>query len=864
MSPVLPPDVTNSQRPRPLSLRSAHIRQWPIARKLALLCLAFGVVPLVLVSALLLNRATTAVRERAADGLQQTAGHLADKIDRNLFERYGDVQAFGYNDVVNDRSQWYKVGADDNRIASRTNEYMAAYGLYALSMFVDPDGRIVAVNDKDATGKKIATAALYERNYRDAGWFRACLAGQYSRAMQFSDSANTIATGTVITPAAPDADVKQVFGPSAADVIGFSAPVRDRSGATIGCWRNLATASLVTAMLGDASRDLAKAGYAGATFLVVDSTGRKLAEGGQAIADSVLTVERGPAGALALLKQGQSGHRQAQIAGGPMQIGYAHLHGALGYPGMNWGVVIGVPQAEIDAAARLDTLRLTAAGLSLALALLIFGVAFALGRRIAKPISEMASIASDVAVGRLDRQATWDSQDEIGRVAASINSIVVAQQQLAGTARQIAAGNTTVEITVRSEHDDLNRAFITMQDALSALVTEMEQLSVAAQNGQLDVRGNASRFDGAFRELVAGVNATLDAGAAPVREAQLVLGKLAGRDLTSRMQGTYRGDHAGLAHSLNLAIVDLGSALNEVRRESDGILASAQEIAAAAQEGARGATTQAGLLESISGDVSEQRTLGDGVANRTRDLSTLVGKTRDAAKAGHLRVGEVAEALTVIRERALVTQKIAHKMEEIASQTNLLALNAAVEAARAGEAGAGFAVVAEEVRALALRATESAKETQEVIDQAVKSVVSGVKIGEAAVEIMQGIEAHAAEAASVVVDIAAATERQAAGLVTIDGSASSVATHTAASAANAEETAAAAEELSSMAGTLASLVNRFALDADSGAQAPERPEPVARAVIGKGKPAVKAPRAPKSPSRVAAVAAEDTGALRGW
>ncbi len=841
-----------------------RINHWPIARKLALLCLAFGVIPLALACGLLLDRSTAAVRERGADALQQTAGHLADKIDRNLFERYGDVQAFGYNDVVSDRTQWYKVGADENRIASRTNEYVAAYGLYALSMFVDSTGRVISVNDKDATGKQLATAPLYERNYRDAGWFRACVAGQYSRTMQFSDSANTIATGTVITPAAPDADVKQVYGPSAADVIGFSAPVRDRSGTAIGCWRNLATASLVTAMLADAARDLGQAGYPGATFLVVDSTGRKLAEGGQPIADSVLTVERGPEGSLVLLKAGQSGHRLAQIAGSPMQIGYSHLHGALGYPGMNWGVLIGVPQKEIDAAANLVTLRWTAIGLSLAVALMIFAVAMFLGGRIAKPISAMADIASHVAVGRLDQRAVWSSDDEIGRVATALNSIVTAQQELAGTARQIAAGNTAAEIVSRSEHDDLSQAFISMRDSLRSLVAEMERLSVAAQNGQLNVRGDATHFAGAFRDLVAGVNATLDAGAAPVLEAQSVLGKLANRDLTVRMQGVYRGDHAALASSLNAAVIDLSTALNEVRRESDGILASAQEIAAAAQEGANGATTQAGLLESISGDVSEQRTLSDGVANRTRDLSALVGKTRDAAKSGHQRVGEVAAALTIIRERALVTQKIARKMEEIASQTNLLALNAAVEAARAGDAGAGFAVVAEEVRALALRATESAKETQTVIDEAVKSVVSGVKIGEAAVEIMQGIEAHAADAASVVVDIASATERQAAGLVTIDGGASSVATHTSASAANAEETAAAAEELSSMAGTLAALVNRFRLDPPVEAGAPTRPEPSARAAIGKGKPLGKATRAPKSSARHAAVSTEDDDALKGW
>lgn len=829
-------------------------RNWPIARKLATLCLAFGVIPAALVSTVLYNRSALAVRERAADGIQMTAGHVADKIDRNLFERYGDVQAFGFNDVVEDRTQWYKVGADSNRIAERTNMYMAAYGLYSLSMLVDATGKLIAVNDKNATGKPLATAALYQRNYKESGWFRACMAGQYSTKMQFSDSINTIANGTVITPAAPDADVQQVYGPSAADVIGFSAPVRSRTGESIGCWRNLATVELVTTMLADAARDLKAAGYPGATFLVVDSTGRKLVEGGAKLADSVLTVERGPGKVLAQLQKGQSGHSASVIAGQTMQVGYAHLHGAMGYPGMNWGVMISVPQSEIDAAAHLDQLMLTAMLLALAFASVTVVVALRIGGRIARPIMEMASIASDVAVGRLDRVATVSSNDELGAVARSLNEITSAQQQLAGTARQIAAGNTAVEITARSEHDELSRAFTSMRVSLNALVTEMQELSHAAQNGQLEVRGDAMQFEGAFRDLVSGVNATLDAGAAPVREAEEVLGKLAKRDLTVRMTGVYRGEHAALSQSLNTAIADLGAAMAEVRREADGIYASAQEIASAAQEQANGATRQAGLLESMSSDVSEQRSLSDGVAARGRDLNTLVGKTRDSARAGHARVEEVASALAVIRDRALMTQKIARKMEEIASQTNLLALNAAVEAARAGDVGAGFAVVAEEVRALALRATESAKETQTVIDEAVKSVISGVKLGEAAVDVLKGIETHAVDAASVVVDIATATEAQARGLVTIDGSASTVATYTSASAANAEETAASSEELSSMAGTLASLVSRFRLADDT--TPPARAEPASRVSVGKGRPARRSTAA-KKPREYAAVEHDD-------
>jgi methyl-accepting chemotaxis protein len=479
---------------------------------------------------------------------------------------------------------------------------------------------------------------------------------------------------------------------------------------------------------------------------------------------------------------------------------------------MNWGVIIAVPQSEIDVAANLGGMRTLAVALAFGMALLIVVLGMVIGGKVAKPIVGIASIAQDVAIGRLDRHATWGWHDEIGLVAKSLNDIVRAQQTLADSALLISRGETESEITVRSSHDTLGHAFGSLRDTLDALVHEMQRLSKAAQAGQLDVRGDHERFAGAFRDLVGGVNATIDAGTTPVREAQAVLARLASRDLTARMTGTYAGEHAALASSLNTAIEDLAKALSDVRHESHGILAATQQIASAAQEQANGATHQAGLLQQVSAEVAEQRSRGTEVARQTRALAALVSETRDAATDGHARVIDVAAALVVIKDRATATQRIARKIEEIASQTNLLALNAAVEAARAGSAGAGFAVVADEVRALALRATDAAKETQAVIDEAVQSVATGVSVGERAVTVLKSIEVKAADAAHVVVEIAEATAAQATGLEAINTTSSSVSDLTSASAANAEETAAASEEMSSQAAILTNLVGRFRID----------------------------------------------------
>ena len=130
---------------------------------------------------------------------------MADKIDRNLFERYGDVQAFGFNAVVEDRSQWYKVGAANNRIVDRTNAYVAAYGMYVLSTLVDAEGRVVSVNDKDASGKPVESESIYGQNFRE-GRVVPCLHGWPvldEDAVQAHRGKHGRHTAPVITPAAP-------------------------------------------------------------------------------------------------------------------------------------------------------------------------------------------------------------------------------------------------------------------------------------------------------------------------------------------------------------------------------------------------------------------------------------------------------------------------------------------------------------------------------------------------------------------------------------------------------------------------------------------------------------------------------------
>jgi methyl-accepting chemotaxis protein len=127
----------------------------------------------------------------------------------------------------------------------------------------------------------------------------------------------------------------------------------------------------------------------------------------------------------------------------------------------------------------------------------------------------------------------------------------------------------------------------------------------SAKAGQLQQRGDDQSFEGSFRELVQGINHTLDAVIAPVNAATETLERLAVRDLTSRVEGNYRGDHARIQQSLNSAMDKLSEAMSAVADTAEGVASSAQQIDAGSKELARGASDQAASLEEVSASARE-------------------------------------------------------------------------------------------------------------------------------------------------------------------------------------------------------------------------------------------------------------------
>ena len=243
----------------------------------------------------------------------------------------------------------------------------------------------------------------------------------------------------------------------------------------------------------------------------------------------------------------------------------------------------------------------------------------------------------------------------------------------------------------------------------------------------------------------------------------------------------------------------LGASIATIDQASEQITAAAAQISASSQALAAGASQQAASLEEASASLEEISSMAKRNTEGAQQARELSNQTRAAADVGTADMEDMRRAMSEIKTSSHGIAKIIKTIDEIAFQTNILALNAAVEAARAGEAGMGFAVVAEEVRSLAQRSADSARETATKIQEAMTKSDDGVRISEKVAQSLGVIVAKAREVDQLVAEIATASVEQNQGIALVNNAVSEVDKVTQANASGAEEGAAAAEELSAQA-----------------------------------------------------------------
>jgi len=602
--------------------------------KLVTLLLIFALVPMVVIGASVMISFND-IKDQASTRFMNEAINIADKIDRNLFERYGDVQAFGLNEIVQERSNWYKP--EQNAIADAMNRYVSTYGIYYLTLLVDTKGNLIAVNNKDSNGRSLNTRALYEKNFSSTGWFQALANRQFTTSMPFSAAGNTSATGTFIEDLHIDKDVKNAYPENDALTLGFSAPVYNKDGQVIAYWSNRAEFSLVEEIYRQAYRELEHDGYPSAELTLLDSDGKIIVDydpktrGTTDIVHDLSNVimkfnlaQKGVTAAQDAVA-GKTGHEYAFHARKKIMqaAGYTHLKGALGYPGMNWSVLVRVPESE--AAPWLSAIQRNVLLILVCCAAIAAIIGLFVGRNVISSILPVVRVATRAAKGDLRDRVNVKSRDEIGQMGTAFNQMLdqlnemVAKvkdgsMSISSGAVQIAEGNTSLSQRTEEQASSLEETASSMEEMTG---TVKQNADSAAEAKQL-ADANRLRATNGANVVHRTVQAMSEINAASTRIADII------------------GTIDGIAFQTNLL------ALN-----------AAVEAARAGEQG-RGFAVVA----------SEVRSLAQRSAEAAKEIKSLIEDSVDKVKAGTQLVDESGKTLEEIIEG---TQKVADIIAEIAA-----------------------------------------------------------------------------------------------------------------------------------------------------------------------------------------------------
>ncbi|MBB4614463.1 methyl-accepting chemotaxis protein [Novosphingobium taihuense] len=287
------------------------------------------------------------------------------------------------------------------------------------------------------------------------------------------------------------------------------------------------------------------------------------------------------------------------------------------------------------------------------------------------------------------------------------------------------------------------------------------------------------------------------------------LGALAANRLNCAIEQPFPGVYEDLRLDFNRAVSALNEAISSVEQTAQSVMTGSQEINSASDDLARRNEQQAASIEETSVALNQVTVGVHAMARSADDARDSIAHTQEEASNGGVVVNKAVDAMAAIAKSAEEISQIIGLIDGIAFQTNLLALNAGVEAARAGDAGKGFAVVATEVRALAQRSADAARDIRTLISTSSEQVASGVSMVGQTGLVLSGVLNRVGEINTLVSQIATNAQEQAISLQQINTAVVDVDRVTQQNAAMVEESTAAARSLAQEAAELVKVVQRF-------------------------------------------------------
>lgn len=386
------------------------------------------------------------------------------------------------------------------------------------------------------------------------------------------------------------------------------------------------------------------------------------------------------------------------------------------YAPYNWVIGVGAYEDEFfgveqQLQAHREQLTYILIGVGLLLAVLAAGLTWISAGAIAGPLVQMTTVARALATGDVDHHIADLGHDEVGQLAESFRTMIAYMRNMADTADRISVGDLRVAVSPKSERDLLGHAFAEMTRNLRALVGQV------ADNAA-DLTASASRL-------------TTTAGQAGQAASQIAF--------------TIQQIAGGLSQQ-TAAVTQTAASVEQMKRAIDGVAAGAREQAEAVDRSSAVTRSLDAAIQQVGDNARAVTEDSVQAAEAAQTGAKTVAETVSGMQAIQVKVGTSATRVREMGHQSDQIGAIVETIEDIASQTNLLALNAAIEAARAGEHGKGFAVVADEVRKLAERASQATREIGSLIVGMQSTVAEAVRAMDDGTQEVESGAAHANQA----------------------------------------------------------------------------------------------------------------------